>query len=193
MIIGITGGVGAGKSTVIGYMTEKYDCFPILADDVARDLQAKGQPVYKEIVDWLGDKILGDDGEIDRGKLFSTAFADKSGIARLNEIVHPAVRVKIEQMIADNVNIHAHIALEAALLVEAHYEDVYDELWYIKSSEDVRIDRLHENRGYTKEKSLSIINNQLKDYEYEAAADYVVVNDGDIESLFDQIDKRLTQ
>ncbi len=193
MIIGITGGVGAGKSTVIGYMRDRYECYGILADDVARDWQGKGEDVYNKIVDRFGVGILDESGEIDRNKLASIAFADESNVVSLNKIVHPAVRRKIEELIAENKESYKHIALEAALLVEARYEDIYDELWYIKTGDDLRIDRLKANRGYSEERCRNIMGNQLSDDEYKAAADYIIVNDGDINSLYAQIDKRLTK
>ncbi|MCR4716342.1 MAG: dephospho-CoA kinase [Lachnospiraceae bacterium] len=191
MVIGITGGVGAGKSTVINYMAENFDCYAILADDVARDLQAKDAIAYKEIVDWLGEDILANDKEIDRAKLAKIVFKDPMMVEKLNDIVHPKVRTKIVELVNDNLDKHAHIAIEAALLVEAHYEDIYDELWYVSADEEVRIKRLMSDRGYSYERCVNIINNQLKDSEYRAAADYIIVNNGDLSSLNEQIKERL--
>ena len=191
MIIGITGGVGAGKSTVLDYMAGHFDCCIIMADDVARKLQMKGETVYNEIVSWLGSEALLEDGELDRAYIADYVFKDNDRINKLNMIVHPRVRERIVSLIDDNISKYKHIALEAALLVEQHYEDIYDELWYIHTPKDIRIKRLMNDRGYSYEKCLSIIDKQLDDDSFYKAADFVVTNDGDLDSLYTQIKSRL--
>ncbi len=191
MVIGITGGIGAGKSTVMNYMKEHFDCFIIMADDVARDLQMKGEEAYKEIVDWLGEEALLSDLELNRAYIADYVFKDSERIDKLNSIVHPKVRERIVKLIDDNISKYKHIALEAALLVEQHYEDVYDELWYVHTPKDIRIKRLMSDRGYPYEKCLSIISKQLDDDSYKEAADYVIINDGDFNNLYTQLKSKL--
>jgi dephospho-CoA kinase len=191
MVIGITGGIGAGKSTVMNYMKEHFDCFIIMADDVARDLQMKGEEAYKEIVDWLGEEALLPDLELNRAYIADYVFEDSERIDKLNSIVHPKVRERIVKLIDDNISKYKHIALEAALLVEQHYEDVYDELWYVHTPKDIRIKRLMSDRGYSYEKCLSIISKQLDDDSYKEAADYVIINDGDFNNLYTQLKSKL--
>ena len=191
MVIGITGGIGSGKSTVIKYMSDNFDCYAIMADDVARSLQMKGEDAYLEIVSWLGENALLPDSELDRNYIAKYVFADESRVARLNSIVHPRVRDRIVELIAKNKDRYKHIALEAALLVEQHYEDIYDELWYIHTPRDIRIKRLMSDRGYSYDKCISIIDKQLDDDEYLKAADYVINNDGDFNRLYIELKTRL--
>ena len=162
-----------------------------MADDVARKLQMKGETAYNEIVSWLGSEALLDDGELDRAYIADYVFKDNDRINKLNMIVHPRVRERIVSLIDDNISKYKHIALEAALLVEQHYEDIYDELWYIHTPKDIRIKRLMNDRGYSYEKCLSIIDKQLDDDSFYKAADFVVTNDGDLDSLYTQIKSRL--
>lgn len=191
MIIGITGGIGAGKSTVMQYMKEHYSVYTILADDVAKDLQKQGGIIYRQIVDWLTEQVVAEDGELDRNLLASIVFADEEKRIRLNQIVHPAVRTEIERQIAKNCGKYSHIAIEAALLIEEHYEDICDEFWYIDAKDEIRIARLMESRGYTREKCVSIMNQQQKRDVFLSHCDRVIDNSGSLQELKQQLNQLL--
>ena len=139
-IIGITGGVGSGKSRVLLYLEKKYGATICQADHVAWQLQMPGTVCYRSIVDWFGEGILNADATINRTKLGQIVFADAASLARLNAIMHPAVKKEIRHRIQREAEQGTEFfVLEAALLIEENYDEICDELWYIYSSESVRI------------------------------------------------------
>ncbi len=194
-IIGITGGVGAGKSTVLGYIKEHYNCLVIFSDDVANDIKKKGFPAYDELVELLGDGILGDDGEIDRARMASAIFDDKNILKKVNNILHPAVNQYILNIIEDEKkrNELDFVFVEAALLIENGYDKIADELWYVYASEEVRRQRLKASRGYSDEKITDILGKQLEDAEFRKYCQFVIDNSADFEEAALQIDQRLAE
>lgn len=192
MVIGLTGGIGAGKSAVMEYLQEK-GCYTILADDVARKLQEKGGVIYNEMLEVFGTDILGEDGQLDRNSVASVVFSDEKRLSQLNAIVHPAVREKILSLISENKDKYPHIVIEAALLIEEHYEDVVDELWYVDAADEIRIKRLMENRGYTREKCLSIMSRQLSREEYVRHCKVVLDNSATLDEVRAQVDHALIE
>ncbi|MCR5100528.1 MAG: dephospho-CoA kinase [Butyrivibrio sp.] len=192
-VIGITGGVGAGKSKVLAYIKNKYNCKIIMSDNVANDLKKKGMPCYKPVLDLLGKQILGDDGEIDKKKMAAVIFADKEKIEKINGIMHPAVNSYIISLIDEEkkANLIDYLFIEAALLIENGYDKIVDELWYIYAQESVRRARLKDTRGYSDEKIDSILKNQLSDDEFRKYCKVVIDNSAEIEETYRQIDKEL--
>ena len=191
MFIGVTGGVGAGKSTILQILKEKYNAHIIMADDVAKELMNKGKASYRAIVKEFGNEILREDGEIDRQKLAEIVFQDEEKLKLLNSIVHPLVRKAIvkEQKQVNKKDPNRLVVLEAALLIEAGYKELLDELWAVIVQKEIRIQRLMNDRGYTREKSESIIANQLSDEEFRANCDFVIDNSGTLEESAEQIRK----
>ncbi len=188
-VIGVTGGVGSGKSVILSILEKEYGAQTILADLVAHDLMEPGAKSYMEIVERFGDSILQEDGAIDRQKLGSIVFADEKKLEQLNGITHPNVKEEIKRRIAKirKKGEASMIVLEAALLIESGYEDIYDELWYIYVNRETRYERLKEGRGYTREKTDSIMNNQLSEEEFRAHAQVIIDNSYDIEQTKKQI------
>lgn len=191
MFIGITGGVGAGKSTILQILKDKYDAHLIMADDVAKDLMRKGKSAYRKIVQTFGEEILGDDKEIDRQKLSSIVFQDDEKLLTLNQIVHPLVKKAIlkEKNAVSKEYPEKLIVLEAALLIEDGYPEILDELWAVIADKEVRIQRLMDNRGYSREKSESIIAAQLSDEEFRKACSFVIDNSGSLSESERQIEE----
>ncbi|MBO4834918.1 MAG: dephospho-CoA kinase [Lachnospiraceae bacterium] len=191
MFIGVTGGVGAGKSTILQILEDKYNAHIIMADDVARELMNKGKASYRAIVKEFGDDILREDGEIDRQKLAEIVFQDEEKLNKLNSIVHPLVRKAIvkEQKQVNKKDPERLVVLEAALLIEAGYKEILDELWGVIVQKEIRIQRLMDSRGYTREKSESIIANQLSDEEFREHCDFIIDNSGTLEDTAEQIRK----
>lgn len=188
-VIGVTGGVGSGKSVILSILEKEYGAQTILADLVAHDLMEPGAKSYMEIVETFGESILQEDGTIDRQKLGSIVFADEKKLEQLNGITHPNVKEEIKRRIAKirKKGEASMIVLEAALLIESGYKDIYDELWYIYVNRETRYERLKEGRGYTKEKTDSIMNNQLSEEEFRAHAQVIIDNSYDIEQTKKQI------
>ena len=191
MFIGVTGGVGAGKSTILQILEEQYDAYIIMADDVAKKLMNKGKASYRAIVKEFGEEILQTDGEIDRQKLSEIVFKDEEKLNLLNSIVHPLVKKAIvkEQKQVNKKDPDRLVVLEAALLIEAGYKELLDELWAVVVQKEIRIQRLMNDRGYTREKSESIIANQLSDDEFRANCDSIIDNSGTLEEAEEQIRK----
>ena len=191
--IGITGGIGAGKSEILKYIGKHYNSEIYLADDVAKSLEEKGTETHKRLVDLLGGDILGEDGEIDKSLMSKKIYADAGLLEKVNDIVHPAVREFLLARLskAKTENKCELFFVEAALLVETGYGELVDEMWYVRANEDIRIQRLMDSRGYTEEKARSIINSQLSDDEYMKAADFVLDNSGDLENTYRSIREKL--
>lgn len=194
-LIGITGGVGSGKSQVLSFIREHYLCRIYLADEVAHIVQQKGQVCYEEIVQLLGKDILKPDGEIDRKKMAAKIFADETLLDKVNAIVHPCVEEFIREKIAEarekgDVEL---FFIEAALLIEAGYGSIVDEMWYIYTREDVRRARLKESRGYSDEKISQIIGNQLPEEEFRRNCDFVIDNSGALEDTHLAIKQKLEE
>lgn len=192
-IIGITGGVGAGKSTVLNYIQKKCKCRVIFSDNVANDIKLKGMPCYEPIVSLLSKDILGDDLEIDKKKMAAKIFSDDSLLQKVNNIIHPAVNEYIFGEIEKErkSNELDYLFVEAALLIENGYDKIVDELWYIYASEEVRKQRLKASRNYSDEKINDIFKGQLKDEEFRKFADFVIDNSGDAKDTERQIDSKL--
>lgn len=191
MIIGITGGIGAGKSTVVQYMKEHYPVHVIVADDVARRLQYPDGTIYRQMIDAFGDDIVNDDRTLNRQKVAMLIFSDKEKRRQLNAIVHPAVRQEIERQIEEQREHFEHIVIEAALLIEEHYDDICDEFWYIDARKELRIKRLMESRGYDKDHCERIMAGQLSREQFQNACSVTIDNSGDMEFLKEQLNQLL--
>lgn len=194
-IIGITGGVGAGKSEILAYIKEHYKCQVILADKVAHLVEKPGQKCYDELVILLGNDILYADGTINKVKMAEKIFTDKNVLEKVNGIVHPAVKKYIMQEIEDRRTEGKldFIFVEAALLIEDGYSQIVDELWYIYSEIDIRRNRLKKSRAYSDEKINNILKGQLSDEEFRQHCRVVIDNNGTFADTCKQIDKKLEE
>lgn len=194
-IIGITGGVGAGKSRVLNELKVQYGAYIIEADKLAHELMEPGKVIYEEIVTAFGEDILCEEEPhvIDRVKLGKIVFSDKKYLDVLNKIVHPLVKKSILMSIrqAKEKGDVRLFVIEAALLIEDEYKSICDELWYIWVDKETRIKRLMLQRNYTKEKSVSIMNNQSSDEFYKENCDFIIDNNRDYEYTSEQIKARL--
>ena len=190
-VIGITGGVGSGKSTVLNKIKELYNCEVLYADDAAKELELPGHKCYEELISLLGEDILDAEGLIDAKKMAAKIYADGTLLEKVNAIIHPAVKIYIMDEIdrARNERRCDYFFLEAALLIECGYLDVVDQMWYIFAREDVRRARLKESRGYSDEKIDSIMKSQLSEEEFRKSCHVVIDNSGDIELTMSQISK----
>lgn len=190
--IGITGGVGAGKSRVINYLKETYNAPVIVADELAHQLEEPGQCCYNELINAFGQGILKDDGYIEPKSLAQIIFQDRENLKKINDIVHPAVKESILQKMEEEREKGCKLFfLEAALLLEEGYDKILDEIWYIYASSDVRRQRLKDSRGYSDDKIDSIMTKQLSDESFRNGCDAVIDNSGDFEIVKKSIERLL--
>lgn len=195
-LIGITGGVGAGKSEILSYIRKHYKCRIYLADEVAHLVKRKGEKCYFKLVELLGEQVLEkESGEIDKKVMAAQIFADEKLLEEVNQIVHPAVRNYLEERIEEARQDEETeiLFIEAALLIEAGYKELMDELWYIYADEEVRRTRLKENRGYSDEKISQIMESQLSEEEFRKECDFVIDNSGKLKDSYKQIQNRLEE
>lgn len=192
--IGITGGVGAGKSAILDYLKNKPDTKVMLADEIAHELMVPGTQCYDRLKAEFGtEDIYQKDGFFDRIKLAQVIFSDDEKRKKLNGIVHPAVRKYVIGQAAyerkeGKIKL---LVLEAALLIEENYDEICDELWYIYTSEENRRIRLKKQRNYSDEKISEIFNSQLTDEKFRKACRVVIDNNGTIEAAEAQIEAAL--
>lgn len=192
--IGITGGVGAGKTAILDYLRNKPDTKVMLADEIAHELMVPGTQCYDRLKAEFGtEDIYQKDGFFDRIKLAQVIFSDDEKRKKLNGIVHPAVRKYVIGQAAyerkeGKIKL---LVLEAALLIEEHYDEICDELWYIYTSEENRRIRLKKQRNYSDEKINEIFNSQLTDEKFRKACRVVIDNNGTIEAAEAQIEAAL--
>lgn len=194
--IGITGGVGAGKTAILSYLESNYPCRVMLADEIAHDVMEPGRDCYRKLQELFAkDQVFEADGQIDRKRMAQVLFSDEEKRLALNNIVHPAVK----QYVIDEMNRERAaqknkvLILEAALLIEEHYDEICDELWYIYTREDIRRERLMASRGYSTEKVDRIFASQLTEKVYREHCRVVIDNNGSVAEAFAQIDRALSE
>lgn len=195
--IGITGGVGAGKSEVLTYLETHYPVMVLRTDDLAKELMTPGHSCYNRFrTAFLHEDVFAygkDDKEknppIDRSKLAELIYKEDEKRALLNSIVHPAVKEEILRRVARARREGEFMAffVEAALLIEEGYDEVCDELWYIYADEQIRRDRLRKNRGYSEEKIQGIFDAQLSEEVFREKCKVVIDNTHGIEDDFIEV------
>ena len=191
--IGITGGIGAGKSEILGYIEKHYKCEIYLADQVAHLVKQPGTKAYGELVELLGQEVLAGDGSIDKAAMAGRIFARPDLLERVNDIIHPAVKEYLMERLKD-ARAEGRTELffvEAALLIEGGYLALVDEMWYIYADESVRRERLGRTRGYSQDKITQIMSRQLTEDYFRKYCDFVIDNSGNLEDSFAQVDRKL--
>lgn len=205
LILGLTGGIGCGKTAVLTILKEEYDAYIIEADRLAHELMEPGKTVYQGIVDAFGMEVLmdadidisapaegnavTDNGQstvnrsIDRKKLGDIVFHDKDKLALLNSISHPLVKEEIVRRIEEQKDVGKKLfVIEAALLIQDGYKSICDKMCYVYADLDVRISRLCKCRGFTQERAQAVIDSQESEAFYLEACDYKIDNSGSLEN-----------
>jgi len=197
--IGLTGGIGSGKSAVAQMLIARGAAF-VNADLVGHRSYLKGTPPYERLIEAFGREIVGEDGEIDRQKLGRRVFADPEDRRRLDDIVWPAMA---EMMARDLDELRAKgsrvAVLEAAILIEAGWQWLVDEIWVVVARPETAVQRL-EAAGMEREQAEARIRSQLSNEERVYQSDVVIENDGTpaelearVQSLWDQLQARIEQ
>lgn len=188
-LIGLTGGIAAGKSTVARRLAE-HGAVHIDADQLAREAVAPGSPGLMRIRERFGGRVIGSDGALDRPKLGEIVFADARALADLNAIVHPEVRSIAQRRIAEIVrrDPEAVVVYDVPLLVEAGVQLPWDLVVVAEAPAETRVERLVALRGMSREEALRRVANQAGDEERRAVADVVIDTGGTESRTREQVD-----
>ncbi len=182
-VIGLTGGIGSGKSTVSQYLAE-LGAVILDADKVGHEAFKPDTEAWHQVVATFGRQILTPSGEVDRKKLGEIVFSNPESLSRLNQIMHPRMRdmmkAQIEEYRRQGVDV---IVIEAAVLIEANWTSLVDEVWVTTASEAAVLKRVKEQRGLAEEQTLARIRSQLSTEERVKHADVVINNDGDLDEV----------
>ncbi|MFM2233471.1 MAG: hypothetical protein RLZZ240_55 [Actinomycetota bacterium] len=186
MKVGLTGGIGAGKSTVADLFSQK-GAVVIRSDELARQVIEPQTPGFQQVIDRFGKDYVNSEGYIDRAKLAQIVFKDDAALKDLENIIHPLVRNKTNQIIDQHTS-ETIIVNEIPLLLEKKMESLFDFLVIVISSEKNRLERLAQ-RGLTTEQATARMVKQVSDDERKAAADFLIVNDGNLDQLEADVEK----
>ena len=189
-VIGLTGGIGSGKSMVAEILREKYKAFILDTDSIAKRQMEPGGESYRLVVEHFGEEILYPDGRINRQKLADIIFRDANKRLKINQLTHPIVLEEVKKEIESRrkSGTTEYLVVETALMIESGYDFICDEVWYVYAPKELRRLRLKESRGYSDEKIDSIMANQKKDEEFRAKYCKVIENTSDRQYLEKQVD-----
>ena len=188
-VIGITGGVGAGKSAILEYLEQNYRVKNLIADKIARMMMEPGSECYRKLLKFLPVEVYNEDESINRSALAAAIFTSEDLRKRVNDVMHPVVKEYILNQIEEQkrMGLLDFVIIEAALLIEDNYDEICDELWYVRTSEEVRKKRLMRSRGYTEEQVEQMFVSQLSDEEYRKNCQVIIENNGTREETFYQV------
>ena len=187
-VIGLTGGIGCGKTMILDYLKTEYNSFVIEADKIGHTILEYNTEGYNQVVKAFGDTIVNYDGEnpyIDRKILGSIVFSDKEKLKLLNNITHPLIHKEIENLITKCNN--QLIIIEAALLLDTSLRTLCDVLWYVYADKNIRLERLQQYRNIDNAKALQIMDNQPADKEFRDECQVIIDNSFDKENTYEQI------
>lgn len=190
LTIGLTGGIGSGKSAVAKILAE-LGAPSLDADQVGHSIYAPGGPAYEDVVAAFGEQILAADGTVDRKKLGPIVFGDPAELKKLNSIVHPKMLAEMRAMVAA---MRARgetrpIVVEAAILIEANWIPMCDEIWVVTAARERVIERVERDRGMAREQTEARIRAQLSDADRLRHASLVIKNDGTIDELRTEVER----
>jgi dephospho-CoA kinase len=189
-LVALTGGIASGKSTIARRLAE-HGAIVVDADQIVRDVQQPGSPVLADLADAFGDDVLLADGSLDRAALGARAFADPDAVARLNAIVHPAVRAESARRFAEAfaADRQAVVVYDVPLLVEARVDDPWELIVVAHAPADLRLRRLVELRGMSEADAAARLASQVSDEARLAVADVVIDTAGSLDDTRRQVDE----
>lgn len=185
--IGLTGGIGSGKSTVAAMLVEKGAVL-IDADAIVREVQEPGTPVFRAMVERFGEGIVAEDGTLDRAAVAAIVFSDPDELKALNEIVHPAVADEMTRRREALAVTDATVLLDIPLLVESQYSGLAG-IIVVDVDPELAVERLVRYRGFTEDDARARISRQASREERLAIADFVIDNSGDLDHLREQVER----
>lgn len=192
IVIGLTGGIGTGKSTVSDYLRKK-GCIILDADDISRKMTEAGMPALSIIQNVFGDEVINSDGSLNRHKLGDIVFNNRDKLQKLQQIITTEVVDNINRNLSQLQSEHCDkiVVIDAPLLFECGMENIADENWLVISEMSVRIKRVKERDNLSEEQIIARINNQMSQEDKEKLSDYILDNSGSLQQLYEQIDDNL--
>jgi dephospho-CoA kinase len=188
-VIGITGGIGSGKSLIAEIMQNKFNAYLINTDRIAHMFMEKGEISYKLITEYFGRGVLNSSGDIDRVALGAVVYGDAEKLLKLNSFTHPYVMDYVRNLIEEKRREKVEFTcVETALPVQAGLKDFCDAVWYVFAPDTVRRERLKQARNYKEQKIDKIFENQFSDFEYRKASTHIIINDCTREKIIEQIE-----
>ena len=185
-IIGITGGIASGKSTVTNYLRQKgYQV--IDADQVVHELQAKGGKLYQALVSWLGSAILNEAGELDRPKLSQLIFSSQENLAKSSRLQNDIIRQELANRRDQPAKIEETFFMDIPLLFEQDYADWFDEVWLVDVSKGTQLERLMARNNLSQEEAQQRIAAQLSLADKRQRAEIVIDNNGALSDTLKQM------
>lgn len=190
MIIGLTGGIASGKSTV-SRMLEERGAIIVDADRISREIVMPGSPVLQTIAEEFGAELILEDGTLDRKRLGAMIFADEHKRLRLNEIMHPPIRAEMQRRISEFENRHPErlIVADIPLLYESNLQHMFPEVMVVYVPVSLQLERLMKRDGLTKEEAMARIRAQMPIEDKRRLADIVIDNSQDLEATAEQLDQ----
>lgn len=190
MIIGLTGGIASGKSTV-SRMLEERGAIIVDADRISREIVMPGSPVLQTIAEEFGAELILEDGTLDRKRLGAMIFADEHKRLRLNEIMHPPIRAEMQRRISEFENRHPErlIVADIPLLYESNLQHMFPEVMVVYVPVSLQLERLMKRDGLTKEEAMARIRAQMPIEDKRRLADIVIDNSQDLEATSEQLDQ----
>ncbi|MEC1635356.1 dephospho-CoA kinase [Bacillus mojavensis] len=193
LVIGLTGGIASGKSTVANMLIDK-GITVIDADIIAKQAVEKGMPAYRQIIDEFGEDILLENGDIDRRKLGAIVFTNEQKRLALNSIVHPAVREEMLKRRDESIaNLETFVVLDIPLLFESKLESLVDKIIVVSVTKELQLERLIKRNQLTEEEALSRIRSQMPLEEKVSRANDVIDNSGTLEETKQQLEEILSR
>ncbi len=189
--IGITGGIGSGKSEAAKMLADITTATLFISDDIGKSLMEPDGICYETIIKEFGTGIVRPDGSLDRILLAKLIFNDDDKKNKLEGIVHPAVMKYISDYIEKNSQIKGLIIIESAILFESNASALCNETWYIYVEKETRIRRLMQSRGYSLEKTTDMMNSQKDDDFYFNSCDVIINNNSDLNTLKISLNEKL--
>ena len=187
-VVGLTGGIGAGKSTVARLLAS-HGAVVVDSDAIAREVVAPGTPGLAEIVEAFGAGVLQADGSLDRPVLGRIVFNDAAALRRLEQITHPRIQAESARLIAEAEAAGKPVLVhDIPLMVESGAQSTFETVIVVEASDDVRLERL-ERRGLPREQALERMKAQATNEQRRAAATFLIVNDGSEAELSRRVDE----
>lgn len=187
LVIGLTGGIGSGKTTVSGFL-EELGAEVIDADKVGHVTYLPDMPAWRDLIDTWGEDLLQPNREIDRKKLGAIVFSDPANLEKLNSIVHPRMRDimndRIEAFRGEGKQV---VVVDAAILIEAKWTSLVDEVWVTAAPEDVVVQRVMARNGWEEEQVRSRMASQMPAEERQSYADVVIDTDATLDEVRERV------